>query len=414
MQPPGDNERTRAPRVGPVDSRERDYAKYRRRRRAAAMALTVLTVVVVAATLRGLARTDGSRRTTSGSANSGSSHDPSATFAPPGYAGYRARAGSRSSTRAVGSSVRGSAQSSAYYKVATTALTLAEPAPPAIATARTRSGKPVRLLPTVIRYPEAEISAPVSRSFEVPPTRDRSFPLIVFSQGFDLSPEAYSGLLTAWAAAGYVVADPTYPLTSPGTRSGVDEADIINHPADLRFVISALIAANLDPPTPLHGLINARRVAVVGHSDGGDVSLAVAASSCCQDANVTAAVILSGAELSAFGGSYYTGNRVPLLVVQGSADTVNVPGCSAQLYDQAPEPKYYLDLPGAAHQPPYVDPGQTRADVAQAVIAFLDAYLKGRAPSLEALSHADRLPGGETLSSLPILPNRSVYCPGAP
>ena len=40
-------------------------------------------------------------------------------------------------------------------------------------------------------------------------------------------------------------------------------------------------------------------------------------------------------------------------MAQGTADTVNLPGCSAQLYDEAQGPKWYVDLLGAGHLVPY-------------------------------------------------------------
>jgi predicted dienelactone hydrolase len=211
-----------------------------------------------------------------------------------------------------------------------------------------------------------------------------------------------------------VVADPTYPLTDPSAPGGVNETDILNHPADLRFVISSLLAAARNPHSPLYGVLDPHGVGIIGHSDGGDVSLAVAANSCCHDPRVKAAVILSGAELSAFGGRYYASGSIPLLVVQGAGDTVNVPGCSAQLYDEAPAPKYYLDIPGAQHEPPYLDPTPARTGVARAVISFLDAYLKNRPARLTSLVRVGRMPAGETITSTRVLAGAGTYCPGAP
>ncbi len=282
-------------------------------------------------------------------------------------------------------------------------LTLSEPSPAPIATGRSASGQPVRVLPTVVRYPIVGTRTGRAR-----------FPLVVFSQGFHEPAEAYSGLLNAWARAGYVVAAPTYPLTDPSSPGGVNESDIVNHPADLRFVISALRAVADDPHSPLHSVLDPRVVAVAGQSDGGDVSLAVASNSCCRDTVVKAAMILSGAELAAFGGTYY-GRRgsVPLLVAQGSDDTINVPGCSAQLYDQAPPPKYYLDMTGAQHLPPYIDPGATRRGIELATIAFLDAFLKHHPTALARAR--SRIPAGETLTTTPTAPGPTgEACPGAP
>jgi predicted dienelactone hydrolase len=294
-----------------------------------------------------------------------------------------------------------------------TSLMLTEPATAAMATGHTASGAPVRTLPTIVRYPAAGTPGSGAHPGAAPASGHGPFPLVIFSQGYDISAEAYSWLLDAWARAGFVVADPTYPLTDPSTPEGVNESDIVNHPGDLRFAISALLAARHDNRSVLDGLMDPSRVAIIGHSDGGDVTLAAAADSCCRDSAVKAAVILSGAELAAFGGSYYSAGSVPLLVVQGSADTVNVPGCSAQLYDQAPAPKYYLNIAGAEHQPPYLDPGPLRGGVARSVIAFLDAYLSHRRARLDALVRRGTVTAGETITSAPS-PAGTTYCPGAP
>jgi pimeloyl-ACP methyl ester carboxylesterase len=195
----------------------------------------------------------------------------------------------------------------------------------------------------------------------------------------------------------------------------VSEADIVNHPRDLRFVVGALLRRRGEPRSRLYGLLASRGVAVIGHSDGADVSLAVAANSCCRDPAVRAAVILSGAELSAFGGRYYPRGSAPLLVAQGSADTINLPVCSTQLYDRAPAPKFYLDIHGAEHQPPYIDPGPARRGVIRTVIAFLDRFVKGEPAGLAALVRGVRLPASETLTSAATAPQAAgSYCPGAP
>jgi dienelactone hydrolase len=342
----------------------------------------------------------------------GGSAQPPRTTAPAAAHATSTTQPTRTSTAAgtaSGSRVRPSA-----YRVGITSLTLDEPATPATATGHSPSGAPIRSLPTLVRYPARGQPGGGAHPGAAPASGFGPYPLVVFSQGYDISAEAYSWLLDAWARAGYVVADPTYPLTDPSGPGGVNEADIINHPGDLHDVISSLLAAGRDPHSVLHGLPNPARVGIVGHSDGGDVSLAVAANSCCRDSVVKAAVILSGAEYSGFGGSYYRQGSPPLLVVQGSADTVNVPGCSAQLYDAAPRPKYYLDVAGAEHQPPYLDPGSDRGGVARTVIAFLDAYLSHRTQRLQTLVRRRTVSSADTLTTAPVAPGTSTSCPGAP
>jgi predicted dienelactone hydrolase len=284
------------------------------------------------------------------------------------------------------------------FPVARTTLTLVEPA-----SASAAPGDGPRQLPTAVRYPSV-------------PASDRAgpFPLIVFSQGFAESAEAYAALLNAWAAAGFVVAAPTYPHTDLDAPGGLDESDIVNHPADLRYAIAALTRAATSRSSRLYGLIDPREVAVVGQSDGGDVSLAVADNSCCRDPAIRAAVILSGAELGSFGGRYFANGAIPLLVVQGTADTINAPACSALIYDQAPQPKYYLDLIGAGHLPPYVDPGPARRGVAGVVAAFLAAFLEHQRLALRRLEVRSTLSDVARLSHGRAAPSPQGVCPGAP
>lgn len=297
------------------------------------------------------------------------------------------------------------------YAVGLRSLRILEPAAPGIADATAGTGQPARLLPTEIRYPA--VGRPLAREQPNAPAALGAgpFPLIVFSQGYDTRVAAYARLLDTWARAGYVVAAPTYPHTDPTAAGGLDEGDIVNHPADLRFVISTLVAQAQSSDGPLAHLLNRQQIALAGQSDGGDVSLAVAANSCCKDSAVKAAAILSAAELPGFGGTYYGSGSPPLLVIQGDRDTINAPGCSAALYDQAAAPKYYVDLLGAKHLPPYLDSGPAQSYVATAVIDFLDYYLKNKEAGLLRLRQAGGLPGVATLTSAAELSGESAYCP---
>jgi pimeloyl-ACP methyl ester carboxylesterase len=233
----------------------------------------------------------------------------------------------------------------------------------------------------------------------------------VFSQGFDVSVASYAPLLDAWASAGFIVAAPTYPHTDPSDQAGTDEQDLVNHPADLAHVLRRLIAA---PPAPIASIIQPSEAAVVGQSDGGDVSLAAADNSCCRVKAVKAAAILSGAELASLGGAYFRAKAVPLLVIQGDNDTVNPPACSAQLYNQAPPPKHYLDLLGAAHLPPYLDAGPDQTIVERATVDFLNAYLKHSASSLSALANDGSAAGVASITSSGSAPSTPGTCAGAP
>ena len=254
-----------------------------------------------------------------------------------------------------------------------------------------------RSLPTAVFYPVRGVAADGGPGAQ-PDRTHAPYPLLVFSQGYDLSVQAYSTLLTDWASAGFVVAAPTYPHTDPSDQSGLDENDITNHPADLRYVITSLLAAAHGSGSLLSGLIDANEIGVVGHSDGADVALAVAADTCCQDPRVKAAAILSGAELASFGGRYAFSGAVPLLITQGNADTINLPACSAQIYDAAGISQV-LPRPSRARRTSF--PMPTRARISRSspsvITDFFDAELAGRTAALAAMTTDGNMGGRSTL-----------------
>lgn len=219
--------------------------------------------------------------------------------------------------------------------------------------------KSPRTLVTYVRYPR---------------TGRGPFPLIVFAHGFGLVPADYSGLLDAWARAGYVVAAPVFPVENANAPGGPDESDLSNQPGDMSFVISQLLVADADATSPLHGLIDRARVAVAGHSDGAETAFAVAYERHFIDPRVRAAVILSGAPLSP-DSIARVGGSPPLLAVQGTADRINAPTFTSLLFGMVARPKFLLSILGAGHLPPYSSNHQQLAVVERVSIAFLDHYL---------------------------------------
>jgi predicted dienelactone hydrolase len=90
------------------------------------------------------------------------------------------------------------------------------------------------------------------------------------------------GLQRAWAAAGYVVATPTFPFganRAPDTTTGA--MDIPNQPGDLSFVVDEVLGLSADENDPLHGAVDPNRIGAAGHSAGGATVLALAGNTCC-------------------------------------------------------------------------------------------------------------------------------------
>ena len=251
-----------------------------------------------------------------------------------------------------------------------------------------------------IRLPGGRrIGRPVTTYLWYPPSADGDgpWPLVVFGHGFATTPSRYRRLLRAWAAAGYLVAAPVFPLGNAHAPGGPDENDILNQPRDMRFVITRLLAASASPDNPLHGLVDRSRIAVAGQSDGAETAFATAYQRPWRDPRVRVAVILSGAEL----GSHVSliSHGPPLLAVQGTADRINPPVYTLDLFRAVGRPKFLLLLRRAGHLGPYTVPGRSLAAVERVSIAFLDHYLRGG--PIGAISHAASAFSEDTLTAEP-------------
>jgi predicted dienelactone hydrolase len=200
-------------------------------------------------------------------------------------------------------------------------------------------------------------------------------PLLVFAHGFAVTPADYAPLLRTIASAGYVVAAPIFPLTNADAPGGPDEADLVNQPRDVSFVITRLLALSRSGGR-LQGALQPSQIAVAGQSDGGITALAVAYDARYRDRRVRAAIIMSGARPSGFGS--FPRDGPPLLAMQGTADPLNAPATTAAYFSVAYRPKFLLWLIGASHRPPYTDEQPYLGIVERSVVAFLDHYLDGQ------------------------------------
>jgi fermentation-respiration switch protein FrsA (DUF1100 family) len=252
-----------------------------------------------------------------------------------------------------------------------------------------------RKLVTQIWYPRAQ------RSAGAQPARG-PFPLVVFAPGYEKCIGTYEDLLKSWAAAGYVVAAVNFPLTSCSAAAAgtADEADLVNQPHDMSYVLDSLLKLNAQPNNALSGLLNPHEVAAAGQSDGGDTVAALAANTCCTDNRLKAVAVLSGAEWSPMPGRYFAHGAPPMLIVQGSADLINRPWTSVQLYDadQAHD-RYYLDLIGATHMMPYAGTNHVERLVARVTLAFFDRYVLGQAGATATMARDGNISGTAALVS---------------
>ncbi|GAA0618365.1 carboxylic ester hydrolase [Brevundimonas kwangchunensis] len=145
----------------------------------------------------------------------------------------------------------------------------------------------------------AAASAPIA-------TRDRPWPVVIFSPGYGAPRAVYTGLASRLASRGFVVFVLDHPYESAltelpdGRVVGLVENIPADHTqympqqqvlrtADIRFVIDQIARPELLSPR-LRGQIETAKVAVIGHSFGG----AVSAMAMSEDPRVAAAANIDG------------------------------------------------------------------------------------------------------------------------
>jgi dienelactone hydrolase len=221
------------------------------------------------------------------------------------------------------------------YEVATRTLDLQDPSRTTDPTPGQSSDETHgRALPTTIWYP-SDGTGP--------------FPVVVFGHGVNSLPSAYSDLLSHWAAAGFVVAAPLFPLTNHDVADQV-LTDITNQPADVSYVLTQVLGLGTTAGDPLEGRIDSRHIAAAGHSGGAITALGLF-TPCCADARFTAAVLLASS-LQGFG-SDFTTSTVPALFEHGTADDTIPLTDGQQGYQAWPGPKALVELAEATHTSPY-------------------------------------------------------------
>ncbi|WP_446216733.1 alpha/beta hydrolase family protein [Micromonospora sp. IBHARD004] len=214
-------------------------------------------------------------------------------------------------------------------------VTIWYPATPAAPTGRSTPGGPSTTGPVAIA------AAPVAAG---------RFPVVVYSHGLRSLPELHAPLTTRWAAAGFVVAAPTYPRTNL-RAADFTRADVRNQPADGWRLIGHLVRLDARRGDPLAGHLAVDRIAAAGHSAGGFTTAGMFTSG--HSARLRSGIVLAGGGLA---GSF-AGPPAPLLFVHGGADPIVPESVGRAAYARATGPAAFLSLPGQGHGE-YLSPGQ--------------------------------------------------------
>jgi dienelactone hydrolase len=221
----------------------------------------------------------------------------------------------------------------------------------------------------------------------VSPATGGPYPLLVLSHGATGHPDEYAKQIPQWAADGFVIAAPEFPLTNrdvPGAMGNL--GDVVNQPGDVSFVIDEVLAAGDDPESPLHGRVDPEAIGVVGHSLGAATTWAVAFDTATRDDRIDSATIFAGLTLPMPGGERDLDSGLPLLVLHGDADDVPI-DMDRAAYDEAASPKWFVTLHGAEHRLAFTDEASPYDElVTRTILDFWHGTLDGDADALDRVT----------------------------
>jgi dipeptidyl aminopeptidase/acylaminoacyl peptidase len=239
---------------------------------------------------------------------------------------------------------------------------------------------PIRLTNDIVSTGAPRSSLDVTIRY---PATGGPYPLFVWMHGLDAQPTYYESYLDAWAAAGYVVAAPTFPGTS-GVGSKAIFDDYVFQPAQVRAVIDRLLEDTRAPSSVLDGLIAPDLIAVGGHSLGAITAEGLTEESCCVDARIVSAIRISYGD-EPFPNSTWLDRPLPQLFIHGDEDETFPVSASIAAYHAARAPRFLVVLHGYGHTP-------FRTSAASRILTtttdFLDFTLKNRASALIALERS--------------------------
>jgi predicted dienelactone hydrolase len=311
------------------------------------------------------------------------------------------------------------------YAIGRMALSVIDESRPIMASAGF-AGAPQRRLDVIVWYPARTAGE------KVPVAPGAPRPLVIYSHGTWGQPDNAMYLVGHLVRHGYVVAAPTYPLSSSVAFTRIDRPDIrdvVNQVGDLGFLIDRLLAEPFLKPA-----IDPAAIGTTGHSLGGVTSYFASFGGRLRDPRIVATAPIGAGDpvqsaLTAdmgLAGTAHAEAPVPTLFLSAEKDVfARSTGRPHAAYARIAGPKYEVLVKGGTHvwfrdgnerpadgknpdclffetwTPNVIMPGcearggliapERQKEIARtALLAFFDAYLKGDSAALARLRGLDR------------------------
>ncbi|HEY9607070.1 MAG TPA: chlorophyllase [Allocoleopsis sp.] len=200
----------------------------------------------------------------------------------------------------------------------------------------------------------ADIYFPISSHTQ---TKTGAFPIALLLPGALVDKSYYSNFAKVVASYGFVVVVPNHTHSVPalGLNGLIPEASQIND------VLNYMVTENANPTSPMAGMLDTKKLVLLGHSYGGAVGMSAIENSCifplCEGNFTRPDALIGGAFYGTHRKDFKTGTfsatknaGIPIALVEGSRDGVatqdEVRGTYELIQDR---PKLLITVNGANH-----------------------------------------------------------------
>lgn len=189
------------------------------------------------------------------------------------------------------------------------------------------------------------------------PTDAYSFPIALLLQGVNVDKSNYSKFATLVASYGFIVVVPNHERSVPE----LNLTGLFPQTSQIEAVQAQMKTENSNPASPIAGIVNTQKLALLGHSWGGAVGLSALANLClpilCKGDYSRPNELVAGAIFGAGLRHPITqefvpinNSGIPIALLQGNNDSIALPERTEKTYEQIQTPpKILINISGVNH-----------------------------------------------------------------